>query len=155
MRLNLKALSAAILGLSLAAAALAADRKIDKSQLPPAVRTTADQQSIGATFTGYSTDREGGKLEYEVQMTVNGHSKDVTIAADGKLLEIEEEVNIADLPAAVRSALHAKAGKGAIAKVESLTKHGALVAYEAQVLTAGKHSEVQVGPNGQTLKHEE
>ena len=49
----------------------------------------------------------------------------------------------------------AKAGKGKILKVESLTKKDKLVAYEAQVDTDGKKSEVQVGPDGKPLDHEE
>ena len=140
---------------ALAVPSFAKEKKITKDELPPAVRKTAEQQSMGATVIGYSRDREDGKLEYEVQMHSNGHSKDVTIAPDGKLLEIEEQVMLASLPSEVQAALRQKAGKGTITKVESLTKHGALVAYEAQVSNAGKHSEVQVGPKGQTLLHEE
>jgi hypothetical protein len=55
----------------------------------------------------------------------------------------------------VKAGLQAKAGKGKIVKVESLTKKGKLVAYEAQVETNGKKSEVQVGPDGKSLDHEE
>ena len=155
MRLNLRAMPflAAILWFAVSSAA--AERKIAKSDLPPAVQKTAEQQSVGATVTGYSKDTEDGKLEYEVQMASNGHSKDVTIAPDGKLIEIEEQIMMGNLPANVKAALQSKAGKGKITKIESLTKHGAIVAYEAQVLTAGKRSEVQVGPNGENLAHEE
>jgi hypothetical protein len=39
--------------------------------------------------------------------------------------------------------------------VESLTKHGELVAYEAHVLTHGKRSEVQVDAAGRPLQHQE
>jgi hypothetical protein len=51
--------------------------------------------------------------------------------------------------------LKAKAGAGKILKVESLTKHGKLVAYEAKVMTDGRKSEVQVGRDGKPLDHEE
>jgi hypothetical protein len=51
--------------------------------------------------------------------------------------------------------LQKAAGEGKIVKVESLTKHGTLVAYEAQVRKGSKTSEVQVGPDGGTLAHEE
>lgn len=68
---------------------------------------------------------------------------------------IEEQVDVKSLPAHVVSSLRGRAGRGLITKVESITKLGALVAYEAQVDTAGKHSEIQVGPSGQALKHEE
>lgn len=146
---------ALIAATALAAPSFAAEKQITKDKLPPAVQKTADAQSVGSTVTGYTQDREDGKLEYEVQMKTQGHSKDVTIAPDGKLLEVEEQVALNTLPASVQSALHIKAGKGVITKVESITKHGTLVAYEAQVNTAGKHSEIQVGPSGQTLHHEE
>ena len=49
----------------------------------------------------------------------------------------------------------AKAGKGHLGKVESLTKHDKLVAYEAVVQTDGKKSEIQVGPDGKPLDHQE
>jgi hypothetical protein len=51
--------------------------------------------------------------------------------------------------------LQAKAGDGKLVKVESLTRNGKCVAYEAQVVTDGKRSELQVGPDGRLLDHEE
>jgi uncharacterized membrane protein YkoI len=131
------------------------EKKISKSDLPPAVLKAANEISQGATVKGYSEDRENGKLEYEIEMVVNGRSRDVTISRDGQVLEIEEQVDLSSLSPGVQEALKKKASKGVITKVESLTKRGKLVAYEAQVRTAGKHSEVQVGPDGQTLDHEE
>ena len=55
----------------------------------------------------------------------------------------------------MKEGLQAKAGKGKLLKVESVTKHDKLVAYEAQVMSEGKKSEVQVGPDGKPLNHEE
>jgi hypothetical protein len=75
--------------------------------------------------------------------------------ADGEIVEVEEQVAIDFLSPAVRQGLQNKAGKGKLTKVESLTKRDKLVAYEAQVLTAGKKSEVQIGPDGKPLDHEE
>lgn len=139
-------------GLSIASAQ---EVRIQKSDLPPVVQKTADEQSKGATVRGYTMETEGGQLEYEVEMTVNGHSKDVSIDAKGNILEIEEEIALDKLPVAVREGLQKKTGAGAIKKVESITKHGTVVAYEANVITNGKKSEVQVGPGGKPLDHEE
>lgn len=44
---------------------------------------------------------------------------------------------------------------GTIGKVESLTKKGQLVAYEAVVKTGTKRREIQVGPDGKKLAHPE
>jgi hypothetical protein len=88
-------------------------------------------------------------------MTVSGHSKDVSMAADGTVVEVEEQVAMDSLSAQVKAGLQAKAGAGKILKIEALTKKGKLVAYEAQVETNGKKSDVQVGPDGKPLDHEE
>jgi hypothetical protein len=142
-------------GLLLAAIASAQEKKIKRSDLPPAVEKTVAAQSEGATIKGFSTEKEKGETFYEAEMTVNGHSKDVLIAVDGTVVEVEEQVVLDSLSADVKAGLQAKAGKGKILKVESLTKKGKLVAYEAQVETNGKKSEVQVGPDGKPLDHEE
>ena len=59
------------------------------------------------------------------------------------------------LPPQVKAGLTKAAGNGTISKVESLTKGSKLVAYEADVKNGSKRSEVQVGPNGNKLAHEE
>jgi len=141
--------------LLLTAIASAQEKKIKRSDLPPAVEKTVAAESAGATIRGFSTEKEKGQTFYEAEMTVNGHSKDVLIAADGTVVEVEEQVALDSLPTDVKTGLQAKAGKGKILKVESLTKKDKLVAYEAQVETNGKKSEVQVGPHGKPLDHQE
>ena len=135
--------------------AYAAEKPVPRTELPAAVQKTADAQSKGAVVKRYVKDNEDGQLEYEMEMTVNGHSRDISIAPDGRLLEVEEQVELNQLPPAVQQGLKDKAGTGNITKVESITKKGNIVAYEAQVRTKGRHSEIQVGPNGQPLAHEE
>ncbi|PYP94702.1 MAG: hypothetical protein DMD38_14785 [Gemmatimonadetes bacterium] len=136
---------------AVASQAGAQEKKLKRSDLPAAVQRSADEQSVGATVRGYSTEKENGQDVYEVEMTVHGHGRDVTIGADGTVLEIEEQVALKSLPAAVQAGLRQLAGSGRITKVESLTKHGTLVAYEAQVRTGTKRSEIQVGPEGKKL----
>ncbi|MGC0771854.1 MAG: hypothetical protein WB543_02895 [Candidatus Acidiferrum sp.] len=135
--------------------ASAQERKIKRSELPPAVEKAVAAQSAGATIHGFSTERENGQTLYEVEMTVNGHGKDVSMTANGSIVEVEEQVALDSLSPEVKAGLQAKAGKGKILKIESLTKKDKLVAYEAQVVTNGKRSEIQIGPDGKPLDHEE
>jgi hypothetical protein len=135
--------------------AMAQEKKIKRSDLPPPVEKTVAAKSKGATIRGFAQETEDGQLRYEAELMVNGHSKDVAMDATGAIVEVEEQVAIESLPAGVKDGLQAKAGKGKLLKVESITKHDKLVAYEAQVMTGGKRSEVQVGPDGQPLSHEE
>jgi hypothetical protein len=135
--------------------ALAQEKKIRRADLPPAVEKTVVAQSAGATIKGFSEEIEKGKTYYEAEMLVNGHTKDVLIDTTGAIVEIEQEVALDALPAAVKAGLEAKAAGAKIVKVESITKHDALVAYEAKVMKNGKKSEIQVGPDGKALDHEE
>ncbi len=141
--------------LLLAVNSSAQEKKIKRSDLPPAVEKTVAAQSAGATIRGFSTEKENGQTLYEAEMTVNGHSKDVSMTADGSIVEVEEQVALDSLLPEVKTGLQAKAGNGKILKVESLTQKNKLVAYEAKVETNGKRSEVQVGPDGKALAHEE
>ncbi len=131
MRVNLFVALAAS-GLLLAGTSSAQEKKIKRSDLPPAVEKTVAAESTGATIKGFSTEKEKGQTLYEVELMVNGHSKDISMAADGSIVEIEEQVVLDSLSADVRAGLQAKAGKGKI-----------------------KKSEVQVGPDGKPLDHEE
>ena len=146
-----------IAGLAAAGVAAARDqeRKIKRSDLPAAVENTVVAESAGATIKGLSQEKENGQIFYEAEMTVNGHTKDVLIDANGTVVEVEEEVAVDALSPEVKAGLLAKASKGKITAVVTINKHDKLVAYEAKVNTNGKKSEVQVGPDGKPLDHEE
>jgi hypothetical protein len=131
------------------------EKKIKRSALPPAVEKAVVEQSQGATVRGFSEEREKGQTFYEAELLIDGHGKDVLMDETGAVVEIEEQVPFESLPPAVKDGLQTLAGKDKILGVESLTKKGRLVAYEAKVLSNGKKSELQVGPEGKPLDHEE
>ena len=137
-----------ITGLAVLTTTQAQEKKVKREELPTAVEKTVAEQSQGAKIKGFSTEVDKGKRLYEMELTVNGHGKDVSMDKDGKIVEVEEEVAMNSLSLEVKSGLTTAAGSGTITKVESLTKGGKLVAYEADVKAGPKHSEVQVGPNG-------
>ncbi|HEV2194100.1 MAG TPA: hypothetical protein VGR55_00835 [Candidatus Acidoferrum sp.] len=146
---------AALACLFAAAAGSAQEKKIKRSDLPPGVEKAAAEVSKGATVKGFSKETENGKTTYEIEMVVNGHTKDVEVDGNGTLIEVEEQVEMDSLSPDVKAGLAAKAAGGKILKVESLAKNGKLVAYEAKVEIAGKRREIQVGPDGKPLDHEE
>ena len=131
------------------------EKKIKRSDLPPAVERTVARESQGAALRGLSREKENGQVLYEAELMVDGHTKDLLLDEAGTVVEVEEQQSLESLSTAVRDGLQAWAGKAKIVKVESVTKKGKVVAYEAQVLNGGKRSEVQVGPNGRPLDHEE
>ena len=144
-----------VVALAMTSVSIAAEKKIARNDLPAAVQKTVDEQAKGAAIKGYATEVEKGMRLYEVELTVDGHSKDISMDGGGAVVEIEEEVSMASLSPSVKEGLTKRAGVGKITKVESLTKGGKLVAYEAVVRTGAKRSEIQVGPDGNKLAREE
>ena len=128
------------------------ERKIRRDQLPPAVEQTVARESTGSTVKGVTTEVEHGQRVYEVSLNVEGHNKDILIDKNGNILEVEEQVTLESLPAAVQDALKKAAGTGTFGVIESMTKNGTLVGYEAHIRRGKKLLEVQVGPNGERLK---
>lgn len=89
------------------------------------------------------------ELRAAVEKAVVQQSKAATVRGFSE--ERENGHTMPAVPAEVMAGLQAKAGTGEITKVESITKKDRLVAYEVHVLTDGKKSEVQGGPDGKPL----
>jgi hypothetical protein len=142
---------AIVLATAFAAFAQSKEKKVKLKDLPAAVQKTVGEQSRGAKIRGLAEEVSDGKTVYEVELTVNGHSKDVLIDPSGAVVEVEEEVAFGGLPAAAKSEIVRQAGKGRILLVESITKGDVVVAYEAHVKTAGKISEIKVGVDGKPI----
>jgi hypothetical protein len=144
-----------IVSLWFAIKSTAQEKKIERSAVPPGVEKTVAAQGQGARVRGFSTETENGQVLYEAELMVAGHSKDILMDSAGNVVEVEEQVPTNLLPKSVQDGLQEKAGRGKLLKVESITKHGKLMAYEAQVSTGGKRTEIQVDPDGKPLDHAE
>ena len=127
------------------------EKPVKMKDLPAAVQQTVREQSKGATIRGLAQETEDGKTNYEVELRVNGHNKDVLIDPNGVVVTVEEQVTLASLPSVVRATIEQKAGTGEIRMIESITEGNAVVAYEAHVRRAGKSMEIKVSPNGQLI----
>ncbi len=149
-RITLNLLLLCALGVLLLGTVTAQERKT-KTKVPPAVQKTVDEQSQGAKIRGLSKEVENGKTQYELELTVNGHAKDLIIAPNGTILEVEEDVTLDSLSAAIRAEVEKNIGQAKLLRLESVTKSGVLTGYEASVLKAGKKSGIEMGPDGKLL----
>lgn len=121
-----------------------AGRPVRLNELPPAVQSAVHEQLRGATLVGLFEERRKGTVVYEVETTLNGNTRDLILSATGTILQIEEEVALATVPAEVQAALTAR---GKVLKVEVVIA-GTTVTYEGQVEGKGKKSEVVVDAHG-------
>lgn len=125
------------------------ERNVKRADLPAAVERTVAAESVGAVIRGMSRESEDdGGVYYEVELVVNDHTKDILIDTSGVIVEVEEEVTLEALPAAVREELRTKAGRGKIVRIESLVKNGELSGYEARVKSGLRTREIEIVVNG-------
>jgi hypothetical protein len=94
-----------ILMMSLIAVAAAAEKKIKMEDMPAAVQQAVKDQSKGAVIRGFAQEVESGKTLYEMQLTVDGHAKDVTFDGAGKVVSVEEEVPLESIAVPAREAI--------------------------------------------------
>jgi hypothetical protein len=131
------------------------EKVITRNQLPTAVDSAVTAQTRNAKLRGLSEEREKGHTYYEAELRAGGYNRDVLMDSSGTVVEVEQQVPLDSLPAKLKAALTTEARDGRITRVEALSKHGRLVAYEADVVSKGRHREVQVGPGGEKLAHPE
>jgi hypothetical protein len=159
MRANIVRTAALTMGVCLVLLGSANAQRLEKpvkmKDLPEAVRKTVQEQSAGGKLRGLVMEVEDGQTVYEAELQLSGHKRDVLIDEKGAVVQIEEEIPYASLPADVKAIIEQKAGKARIKSVESITKNNVIVAYEAHASRAGKALEIKVGADGKLISVEE
>ena len=137
--------------LALTMLVLADGPSLKMESLPPSVQAAVKAQRINATILNISAVKANGRTGYEVEMTIDGKSRDVEFDANGKILEIEEDADLSSIPAAAKNAIQAQTGKATFVKVEKVTK-GSGISYVAVLKsTHGSNFELGVNAAGKLL----
>ena len=132
------------------------EEEVALDAVPAAARGGLQQKAGDGRITKVVSVKEfGAPVVYEAKVLTAGKKSEIEVGGDGKVIEVEQEVDLSTLPAAIRQGLQQRAGKGKISKVASIAKNDAVVAYEADVFAGDEKLEVQVGPDGKLLDHEE
>jgi len=123
--------------------------RVDLSKLPAPVRATIEAETKNATLKHVAKETEKGQVQYEVETMVNGKSRDLIVDPSGKVLEVEEAIDVASAPAAVQDALKTA---GTVLRLESVVR-GGKTSYEAQVRGKnGRKSSMALDAQGKPLK---
>jgi hypothetical protein len=134
------------------AKAEAGETKITKKDVPAAVIAAFEKAYPKATLKGFSKEVEKGQTLYEVESVEGKMTRDATYSADGKVVAVEESMDMKDVPAAVQQALEKKYPKAKVNLAEKVME-GTSVGYEFKVTTAeGKKAEVKFDANGKEVK---
>jgi hypothetical protein len=141
-----------VLGLAVVMMPARADEeKVSVDKLPAAVKKALKRKFPKAEIEKATKEVEDGNTVYEVELEIKDRSVDVSLKADGTILEIEREVPANELPEAVRKKLAARYPKAKIEKAEEVTKgEDGPVRYEVAITT-----EVVLTANGKIVQAEE
>ena len=137
--LTLSALTAGAAGLQL-------------KDLPAAVQKTVQETLKGGQIRNISREKENGVTQYEVETMLNGKHRDFEVDAAGKLLVVEEETDIATIPAPAKAAIERKAAGGKIGMVELFMRGGETLYEAAYRSKDGKKHELLVKADGTETK---
>jgi hypothetical protein len=117
--------------------------------LPAPILAAFEAAYPHATLKSAAAEKENGKVVWEVESTENGLGRDLLYTPDGTVVEIEEEVPSAQLPAPVTAAVKAQYPAARIVKGEKVTR-GATVTYELQLAGAARKS-IELTPEGKPV----
>ncbi len=128
-------------------------KSLDLNSLPAVVRVAIQANLKGGEIRNISREKEDGVEQYEVESVLQGKERDFEVDSRGVLLVVEEATTVDAIPAAPRAGIQKKVGSGKITVVETFTKPGMPLMYEAGYTDkAGKKHEVLVKADGTEAK---
>ncbi len=116
------------------------------TKLPAAVSAAFKKAYPTATIKNVSSEKEDGKLQYEVESMDGAIRRDVVYLADGTLVVEEQAIELSAVPAPVVAALKGRYPKATVTLYEKLTKPSG-VSYEMQ-LKGVAVKEAEIAPDG-------
>jgi hypothetical protein len=108
-----------------------------------------------STITKCKAEHEDGRDQFEVKVVkADGAKAEVDVAADGKLLQIEERVPVDKVPAVVMTAFAAKYPKAKVDVAEKQTPAEGQPSYELGFSTDGGRKEATFSEDGTFVEEE-
>jgi hypothetical protein len=145
--------SLAIIALGGSAVAEEKKKSLQLKDLPAAVQKTVQDNLKGGEIKTIGKEKEDGAEHYEVESLRNGKSRDYNVDVKGNLLLVEEATTIDAISAAARASILKKVADGKLVVVETFTKTGQPMMYEASYADKkGKKHEVLVKADGTEAK---
>ena len=89
---------------------------------------------------------------FEAETTKDGRARDITFAADGSVLEVEQQVDRDQVPAPVLTRMDAVVHGGTLQRIETLSRGGSIVRYEVSYTRGGRNREAAFTPDGHAAK---
>jgi uncharacterized membrane protein YkoI len=126
-------------------------QEVDLRDLPEEVQMAINTAADHGKVAGIDKEIDDGDTTYVATISLNGQDRNFTFNEDGTLAS--QEVGLADLPAAVQTAITSAVGAGKLKGIDKAVEDGANT-YTATVNTNGKDHDQTFGEDGNLLSKE-
>lgn len=132
MRSLLRSVIVPLLASLLTISALAADDDLPLDQIPAAVLKAVKDKFPTGTIEEATKVEDDGVTIFEITIEVAEDDITVSLKADGTILEISQEIEVEDLPAAVTATIKAKYPESEFEDIQEITRD-ALVTFQVTI----------------------
>ncbi|MGH8048952.1 MAG: hypothetical protein ACREKL_17055 [Chthoniobacterales bacterium] len=108
------------------------DKAVPFDRLPAAVAKAFTAAAGDAKLKEVTSNDDNGTPAFEAVWFSDEHRHQLTVAATGRVIALEEQLKLEEVPAGARAAITKEAGDKKIGKIEKVTEAGK-VCYEATV----------------------
>ena len=127
------------------------ERKVTEAQVPAAALARLKKLARGAEITEFAEEIEYGHTFYEGSWkSRSGAKMDVLVTQTGDLVEIEKQVDVDKVPAAVLAAVRKTAGNDTQFSFEKKT----MILYEVKFTKGDSRHELLLTPDGRLVEQE-
>jgi hypothetical protein len=131
----------------------AKEQKLAKEKVPAAVMTAFRKAYPKADIKGAEQETEDSVTFIEIESTDGSVKRSVKYTMDGKVVEVEEQIEAKTLPEAARQTIAKEYPKGTVEKAERITQ-GDKIHYEAIVGVGEVRTELVFDVSGKTIETE-
>jgi uncharacterized membrane protein YkoI len=128
------------------------ETKVSLNQMSPPARQTLERVTSGGTIEKIEREIERGRVVYDAEATIGGKHFEYLIGeSNGEILGTETEIELSQLPEAVRVATRNYFGTSTELKAMKGVEYGE-TQYEIEGKKNGKITEVTFDPNGKIVR---
>ena len=138
-------------------------QNIELAQVTPEAKKVLETRFPEATITEVESEYAWGLKVYEAELKQGDREMDVKLSLDGKIIEVETQVSLSEVPKAAAETITEAAKGGEVTKIEKVELLGKIksgkvvkldepkIFYEAKYRKWGIPVEVKVAPDGSRL----
>ena len=125
------------------------DKDVSLSELPQAVRLTIELETKGFEIEDIDSDRDDGKVVYEVEAESSDCRRtEFVVAEDGSLVRMGGEIRAEDMPAHISEAVKKSVGDVAFFRIHKRISENEKLRYEIEADTEDTEISLQIAADG-------